>query len=55
MPRASREQSERTATEILRVAAGLFAQYGYAEVSLERVAAEAGVTRGAVYHHYADK
>lgn len=55
MPRASREQSERTASEILRIAAELFAQHGYAEVSLERVAAEAGVTRGAVYHHYADK
>ncbi len=33
----------------------LFAAEGYAAVRLEQVAAAAGVTRGAVYHHFASK
>lgn len=33
----------------------LFAERGFAEVSLDDVAAAAGVTRGAVYHHYRSK
>lgn len=55
MPRRSRAESEATAARVLEVAARLFARDGYAQVGLETVAAEAGVTRGAVYHHYAGK
>ena len=55
MPRRSREESAATAARILDVAARSFTQDGYAGVALEAVAAEAGVTRGAVYHHYAGK
>lgn len=55
MARASREQSEITGRRILEVATGLFAGRGYADVGLEEVAAAAGVTRGAVYHHYGNK
>jgi AcrR family transcriptional regulator len=33
----------------------LFAQRGYLNVPAEEIAAAAGVTRGALYHHYADK
>lgn len=55
MARASKEQSEITARRIRDVAAAQFAERGYAAVALEEVAAAAGVTRGAVYHHYRSK
>jgi AcrR family transcriptional regulator len=55
MPRASREQSEATASRVMETARALFVERGYAAVGLEEVAAAAGVTRGAVYHHYASK
>lgn len=55
MPRSSREESAATGRRIREVARRLFAAEGYAAVGLERVASEAGVTRGAVYHHHASK
>lgn len=55
MARATKEQSELTATQIRTTARRLFADLGYADVTLERVAELAGVTRGAVYHHYGSK
>jgi AcrR family transcriptional regulator len=33
----------------------LFAERGYQRVPADEIAAEAGLTRGALYHHYADK
>lgn len=55
MPRASAADAAETARRILKVAADLFAVRGYAGVSLDDVAQGAGVTRGAVYHHYRSK
>jgi AcrR family transcriptional regulator len=37
------------------VASRLFAERGYAGVSADEIVAAAGVTRGALYHHFADK
>jgi AcrR family transcriptional regulator len=55
MPKATREQSEATARNVLETARAQFAEKGYAAVGLDDVAAAAGVTRGAVYHHYRSK
>jgi AcrR family transcriptional regulator len=40
---------------VLDTARALFTEHGYAGVGLETLAARAGVTRGAVYHHYGSK
>jgi AcrR family transcriptional regulator len=55
LPRRSRAESEATAAEVSATARALFAERGYAAVGLEEVASSAGVTRGAVYHHYGSK
>jgi AcrR family transcriptional regulator len=53
-----RTQAERrTATRTALIAAGRarFAERGYENVSSEEIAAAAGVTRGALYHHFDGK
>lgn len=58
MPARRRSQSERTAeTRAALVDAGrrLFAEQGAANVSAEQLVAEAGLTRGALYHHFSGK
>ena len=55
MPRASAAAAAQTAQRILDSATELFATRGFSEVSLDDVAREARVTRGAVYHHYRNK
>jgi AcrR family transcriptional regulator len=57
-PKARRTQADRSAaTREALIAAGrrLFAAQGFTEVSTDAIAAEAGVTRGALYHQFADK
>jgi len=49
------ERSRRTTSRILAEARSLFAEYGYAGVSAEQIVATAGVTRGALYHHFDGK
>ncbi len=52
---SKREQRETTTSALVTVAGRLFAERGYAGVGLDEVAAAAGVTRGAVYHHFGSK
>ncbi len=44
-----------TRTRILELTAGLFAQLGFAAVSMRNIANAVGLTPAALYHHFSDK
>ena len=48
-------QGEETRTALLTAARELFGADGYAATSLDGIAARAGVTKGALYHHFRGK
>jgi AcrR family transcriptional regulator len=55
-PRATQaERSARTRAALLKAARQLFAEQGFAQTGREEIAERAGVTRGALYHHFASK
>ena len=49
------EQSDQTRKALVRAAGTLFAERGYAGTPIEEVAQTAGLTKGALYHHFRDK
>jgi AcrR family transcriptional regulator len=49
------ERRAATTGALLDTARRLFGERGYADVSIEEIAREAGVTRGALYHHFKSK
>lgn len=49
------EASHRTTSTLLAIARKHFTENGYFDVSLEKIAEEGNVTRGAVYHHFKNK
>jgi AcrR family transcriptional regulator len=56
--RTRRTQADRSAATrdaLVAAARPLFAAHGFAEVSTDAIVAAAGVTRGALYHQFADK
>ena len=53
--RRTKEEALETRRRILDAATAIFEQRHWKEVSLEQVAAAAGVTRGAVYWHFGSK
>ncbi len=58
MPRSKRtnqQRSQETTAALLEAARRLFVERGYGGTSTPDVCAEAGITRGALYHHFADK
>jgi AcrR family transcriptional regulator len=48
-------QGRATRDRLIEVATSLFADHGYEGTSIEAVLAAAGVSRGALYHHFAGK
>lgn len=48
-------QAESTRAALLATGRRLFAERGFAATSTEELVSAAGVTRGALYYHYADK
>src|ERR1700722_16145595 len=57
-PRPRRTQADRSAATrdaLMAAARRLFADQGFADVSTDAIVAAAGVTRGALYHQFADK
>jgi AcrR family transcriptional regulator len=53
--RTQRERSETTTAHLVGAARTLFAERGYADTSLDQVVDAAGVTKGALYHHFGNK
>jgi AcrR family transcriptional regulator len=54
-PRTQAERSAGTRATLVAAARWLWAQRGYAAVGTPEIATAAGVTRGAMYHQFADK
>ncbi|WP_158257989.1 TetR/AcrR family transcriptional regulator [Sphingopyxis lindanitolerans] len=50
-----RERAASTHAKLVSAARELFAERGYHDTSTPEVVARAGVTRGALYHHFRDK
>jgi AcrR family transcriptional regulator len=55
MPRTQAERSAATQRALIGAARRLWGARGYADVGTPEIAEAAGVTRGALYHQYADK
>jgi AcrR family transcriptional regulator len=53
--RRTKSESEETRQRILDAAETVFLDVGVSRASLDRIASEAGVTRGAIYWHFANK
>ena len=52
--RRTKEAAENTQRELLDAALTTFGQKGYEATRLEDIARRAGVTRGAIYHHFSN-
>lgn len=53
--RRTKEEAEVTRNRLLDAALAVFSRQGYADTRLDDIAQEAGVTRGAIYHHFGGK
>ena len=53
--RTQAERSETTTEQLIAAARRLFATNGFPATSIQEIVEEAGVTRGAMYHHFTSK
>lgn len=53
--RRSAEEAAQTRADLVKAGVTYFAAHGYAEATLNAIAEELGVTRGAIYHHFGNK
>jgi AcrR family transcriptional regulator len=49
------QQREATVARLIEIARTVFTEQGYANAATEDIVAQAGVTRGALYHHFGSK
>ncbi len=49
------QQREATTAKLIEIARDIFTRDGYANASTEEIVHQAGVTRGALYHHFGSK
>jgi AcrR family transcriptional regulator len=54
-PTTKAAQREATTKRLLEIARVHFTKHGYAQTATEKIVEEAGVTRGALYHHFGSK
>ncbi|MDF2683333.1 MAG: TetR family transcriptional regulator [Brevibacillus sp.] len=55
MKQSKEEQKKATIRKLTEVARVYFSDQGYADASMEDMVKEAGLTRGALYHHFGSK
>lgn len=55
MVRRTRIEMEETRAALITMARKVFSERGYADTSMDDLTAQAGFTRGALYHHFGDK
>jgi len=55
MARKTKQEAAATRQQIIDAARAVFAERGVSQTSLEQIAAEAGLTRGAIYWHFTNK